>query len=130
VYHGKEGLKCYFTQPPSVQFIEEAQHGHCCDCNDVIPWQKLNGRLQWKTPSLIAYLLTWFGLVYFFSQAFFECRQVLIAMGMKMTAFIAWWWRKYTPLNRRSTSMNLHGAISQKAVIFRFIANLNSDNYR
>jgi hypothetical protein len=30
------------------------------------------------------------------------------------------WWRQYTPLKRCSTSMRLHGAVSQKAVIFMF----------
>jgi hypothetical protein len=29
-----------------------------------------------------------------------------------------WWWMQYEPLKRRSTSTRLHGAISQKAVIF------------
>jgi len=29
-----------------------------------------------------------------------------------------WWWRQYAPLKRRSTSMRLHGAESQKDVTF------------
>jgi hypothetical protein len=29
-----------------------------------------------------------------------------------------WWWRQYAPLKRRSISTRLHGAMSQKAVIY------------
>jgi hypothetical protein len=29
-----------------------------------------------------------------------------------------WWWRQYAPLKRRSTSTRVHGAISQRVVIF------------
>jgi hypothetical protein len=29
-----------------------------------------------------------------------------------------WWWRQYSPLKRRSISTELHGATSQKTVIF------------
>jgi hypothetical protein len=31
-------------------------------------------------------------------------------------------WRQYTPLKRRFTSTELHGAISQKAVLFIYTA--------
>jgi hypothetical protein len=30
-----------------------------------------------------------------------------------------WWWREKAPLKRRSTSIRLHGATTQKAAIFR-----------
>jgi hypothetical protein len=51
--------------------------------------------------------------------------QALTAASMKMRAFsdIAprsdkpWWWRQYAPLKRQST-LRLHDAIYQKALIF------------
>jgi hypothetical protein len=35
-----------------------------------------------------------------------------------MAYSLPWWWRQYAPLKYRSTSMRLHGAMSQMAVIF------------
>jgi hypothetical protein len=40
-----------------------------------------------------------------------------------------WWWRKYVRLKFRSTSSRLHGATSQKAVIFRSFVSCISRNY-
>jgi hypothetical protein len=34
------------------------------------------------------------------------------------TASSPWWWGQYISLKRQSTSMRLHGTISQKTVIF------------
>jgi hypothetical protein len=31
----------------------------------------------------------------------------------------SWWWRQYAPLKRRTTPRRLHGATSQKALIFK-----------
>jgi hypothetical protein len=37
-----------------------------------------------------------------------------------------WWWRQYAPPKRRSTTTILHGAISQKVIIF--LSSLSTDS--
>jgi hypothetical protein len=47
----------------------------------------------------------------------FRCAYCLLHQGDECSHPSSWWW-KYVPLERRSTPTRLHGAISQKALIF------------
>jgi hypothetical protein len=41
---------------------------------------------------------------------------------------LPWWWRQYTPLKHRSTSMRQHSTISQRAVMVRHLNTCRSEN--
>jgi hypothetical protein len=51
------------------------------------------------------------------SQSEGFCNRIILLHRVPLTGP----WRQYTPLKRRSSSMRLHGAVSQKAIIFLFI---------
>jgi hypothetical protein len=44
--------------------------------------------------------------------------KIHLLLGLQRCVLPPWWWRQHAPLKRRSTSIWLHGSISQKALNF------------
>jgi hypothetical protein len=73
-------------------------------------------------PPLTIGLLPHLIITYFLiGLANFHLVQLISQQKLLFTAYsLPWWWRQFAPLKCQSTSMRLHGVVSQEAVIFIF----------